>query len=389
MRRFAFTLVALSVVGCGRSHPLSVGGPAGAAGAGGQAGAIDATGAAGSANGAGSTGSAGDIGSAGVAGGTGVAGAPIPVGAGCGKPLPLNQVPTKPGAPTGYTHYTVMGTGATLAGSLPSKVGPRTFWVRVPVDYDRNHRYRVVYIGQGCGGYEVANTGAMQLFSQQQGGNEEAIYVALDIPRDMANQDCYDNRDGPSSQEWEAFELFHTVVDANYCVDNDNVFVSGYSTGAWLTNMWGCYFAGDGQHPWNGVPNGAPPGTAVAPRRFAARYHIRGQAANSGGEPDNNPPCNGSVAAIWIHDLNDANAYAGNHDVALPRVLKMNGCYSANPATAPWHEDRFGKGVCVQYTDCPAIYPVVFCTTVGQGHGDNHYLAIPAFSTFFDEATTP
>ena len=38
---------------------------------------------------------------------------------------------------------------------------------------------------------------------------KQAIYVALDIPTDMANQDCYDNRDGPSSQEWEAFELFH------------------------------------------------------------------------------------------------------------------------------------------------------------------------------------
>ena len=28
------------------------------------------------------------------------------------------------------------------------------------------------------------------------GGTEQAIYVALDIPKDMANEDCYDNRDG-------------------------------------------------------------------------------------------------------------------------------------------------------------------------------------------------
>ena len=64
----------------------------------------------------------------------------------------------------------------------------------------------------------------------------------------------------------------------------------------------------------------------VAPRRFASRYHVRVQAANSGSEPDNNPPCNGPVAAIWIHDLMDGNPYSGNHDVALPRALKMNGC---------------------------------------------------------------
>ncbi len=228
----------------------------------------------------------------------------------------------------------------------------------------------------------------MQLFSAQQGGNEEAIYVALDIPTDMVNMDCYDNQSGPSSQEWEAFELFHTVVDSTYCVDNDNVFVSGYSTGAWLSNMWGCYFAGDGQRPWNGVPGGAASGTNVAPRRFAPRYHVRGQAANSGGEPNNNPPCNGPVAAIWLHDLEDnSNPYAGEHDVALPRVLRMNGCESANPNTAPWHEDIMGKGVCVKYTDCPAAYPVVFCSTEGEGHGDDHYRAIPAFTLFFDEAT--
>ena len=82
-----------------------------------------------------------------------------------------------------------------------------------------------------------------------------------DIPTDMVNQDCYDNNAGPASQEWEAFELFHTVVDANYCVDNDNVYVSGYSTGGWLSNMWGCYFARRRlKRPWNGVPNGSPPG---------------------------------------------------------------------------------------------------------------------------------
>jgi hypothetical protein len=373
MRRLVLVFVPLlvTVFGCEGSHPLSKGGPTGAAGAAG------ATGVAGAAP---------TSGDAGATETTGAGGGLAPINAGCGKELPGNQQVTVPGKPTGYTHFSVMGTGATLAGPVPAKAGPRTFWVRVPADYDPNHRYRVVYVGQGCGGYEVANTSTIQFFSASQGGNEEAIYVALDIPRDMANQDCYDNRDGPSSQEWEAFELFHTFVDSTYCVDNDNIFVTGYSTGGWLSDMWGCYFAGDGQQPWNGVPGGAAAGTDVAPRRFAPRYHIRGQAANSGGEPANNPPCNGPVAAIWLHDLMDANPYSGNHEVALSRVLKMNGCYSDNPSTAPWHEDIMGKGVCVKYTDCPAAYPVVFCTTVGQGHGDDHTRAIPGFTRFFDEA---
>ena len=78
------------------------------------------------------------------------------------------------------------------------------------------------------------------------GGTEQAIYVALDIPTDMANMNCYDNRDGPNSQEWEAFELFMKTLDANYCIDLNRIYVTGYSTGGWLGNMWGCYFAGDG-----------------------------------------------------------------------------------------------------------------------------------------------
>jgi hypothetical protein len=308
-----------------------------------------------------------------------------PSSGGCGKPLPVDpvmQAMTVAGRPTGYTHYQVTGTGATLDGTIPAKAGPRTFWVRVPADYDPNHKYRVVYIGQGCGGYEAANSFTYQLFDEAKGGTEQAIYVALDIPRDMANQDCYDDRDGLRSQEWEAFELFHTFVDGNFCVDNDDVFITGLKTGGNLGNMWGCYFAGDGQHPWNGQAGG--PGAAM-PRRFAPRYHIRGQAVVSGNEPENNPPCNGPVAAIWIHDKMSPLPYAGD-EAALARVLRMNGCEGS--PTAPWHPDLpWAASVCVRYTACPTRFPVVFCTTSGYGMSDQRERAIPAFRLLFDEAS--
>jgi hypothetical protein len=94
------------------------------------------------------------------------------------------------------------------------------------------------------------------------------------------------------------------------------------------------------------------------------------------------------VAAIWLQDLHGSVPYAASHDVALPRVLKMNGCFSATPNTVPWHEDIMGKGVCVQYTDCPAAYPVVFCTVQSE-FTDERHIAVPGFTTLFDEASAP
>jgi poly(3-hydroxybutyrate) depolymerase len=301
-------------------------------------------------------------------------------GPGCGMPLPANQATTVVGQPGGYTQFTVMGTGVNLTGTvIDAKKGPRTFWVRVPADYNPDNAYRVVYVGQGCGGYNAANTSTLALYKEKYGGTEQAIYVAIDLPTDMANMDCYDNRDGPTSQEWEAFQLMHDVVDSHYCVDENRIYISGYSTGGWLSNMYGCYFAGDGMHPAS---------NPSAPRKFAPRVHIRGQAGVSGGEPPNNPPCNGPVAALWIHDTTDGNAISGNYD-ACARALRMNGCKNTSRCedtaakTTPWHPDIPMLSTCQQYDGCPADYPVVFCKTVGLGHSSQDQPAIAAFNLFF------
>ena len=293
-------------------------------------------------------------------------------GAGCGKPLPVDQPPTKPATPLGYKHYVVMGTGANLTDMpIATNAVPRTFWVRVPADYEPTRPYRVVYIGQGCGGYQVANTMTYQLFKESLGGTEQAIYVALDLPENGANQDCYDVQSGPGSEEWEAFPLIQQLVDANYCADLNRIYVVGDGTGGSLANMWGCYYAG-----W---PTPA--------RRFAPSYHIRAQVAVMGGEPAEQPPCGGPVAALILHDTQSPNPFAGAIS-ALTRVGRMNGCdttYGDAALQAPWHEDVMGEGICAKYVGCPAAYPVVFCTTTGQGNGDQHERAIPGAKLFFDE----
>ena len=210
------------------------------------------------------------------------------------------------------------------------------------------------------------------------GGDEEAIYVALDIPRYMANMDCYDTDSGPASQEWEAFQLFQTLVDQTYCVDDDRVYVVGYAYGGAMANQWGCYFAGDGTKPASDPAH---------PRAFAPQYHLRGQAAVVGIEPSNNPPCNGPIAGFWLHDRMASQPYAGG-EAARDRALRMNGCVGS--PTEPWHPELIGTGDdgtegCLKYTACPAAYPVVFCSTMGQGQADQHDHVIPGVTLFFKE----
>ena len=313
-----------------------------------------------------------DVADAGVVGdaGTRPAAEAVLPGAGCGLPLLATQVPTVPGSAKGYTQFTVMGTGANLTDTpIAAKAGPRTFWVRVPADYDARRPYRVVFVGQGCGGFNVANVSTYQLYKEAEGGTEQAIYVALDIPKDMANEDCYDIRDGLASQEWEAFALFMAFVDAHYCVDLNKIYVAGYSAGGWLANMWGCYFSG-----WPDPP-----------RKLAPRYHIRGQASYWGGDLPGQPACGGSVAAFWLHDRTDPE----DPLPALARVGRTNGCDTNRDDASlqvPWHADDLRIGdVCRKFVDCPASNPVVFCETTGIGKTDQSSRMIPALKYFFDE----
>jgi hypothetical protein len=310
---------------------------------------------------------------------------------GCGKPLPADTPATVPGTSTGYKQYTVMGTGVTLAGTIPAKAGPRTFWVRVPADYDPERAYRVVYLGQGCGAPQTANTATWPLYDESLGGTEDAVYVAIDLPATSPHLGCYDDRDGPASQEWEAFQLFHQVVDATYCVDNNRIYVAGYDSGGWLANMWGCYFAGSGE-----APEGEP-----GPRTFAPRFHLRGQAALAGAEPQDQPACNGPVAAFFVHDTNDQTVAISGALAALARVGRMNGCDTdydpttrAQPTKVqrpknqePWHPEvmALGEETCWKFVTCPRDYPVVFCTTAGLGHSDQRARVVTGLRLFLDE----
>jgi polyhydroxybutyrate depolymerase len=276
--------------------------------------------------------------------------------AGCGKALPMGQTL---GA---YIEYTVHVTGATLDPNFSYPAHDRGYYVWLPKDYNSSKPYRTTFIGYGCGNKYAGNTATYKLMLQ----DPESIYIGMNMPPDnIATQEgaCYNDSGGLQSTEWEFFGLMGDQVEQNFCVDQNRVFVAGYSSGSWLANMLGCYYAG---------PNPA--------RKFGPDLSVRGQSTVSGGPVPSTVPCGGNVAGMWIHDTNDpANDYGGSV-MARDRVLTQNGCVGS--AMKAWGSIDLLSSVCMQYTACPVDYPVVFCTTMGLQHGAQDNRALPGFIEF-------
>jgi hypothetical protein len=314
---------------------------------------------------------------------------------GCDLPLPAEQVPTIPGSRTGYTEWHVTQTGATLGSDDPTRAGDRQFFVRVPADYDPNRPYRVVYLGSGCGAEHAGAKTTYALFDEAQGGTEQAVYVGLSVPDNDANPGCYDNNTGPQSQEWEAFDLIHSFVESHYCVDNNRIFVAGYSTGAWVANMYGYYFAGLPSPPLDDPERMQ----ALPARKFSPHWAVRGGAGVNGSLSSNQPqPCNGPAAHFWIYDATDQALNTESRFFAFNLALKTNGCNgNYRGPKKPWAPAEnipgLENGVCQEYTGCPADiaknYPIVYCTTSGLGHSDQAAHAIAAFNQFYASMDAP
>ena len=295
---------------------------------------------------------------------------------GCGMPLPNKQ----PNA-DGFTSWELTQPGETLTTSDPALANTRSYLVHVPDDYDPSRPYRIVYLLQGgCYGPGEVSMNVLDLANASQGGDPQAIYVDVGMPGLDVNPHCYDTGTGTESLEYEAFELMHSSVESRYCVDNNRIFVAGYSQGGALSNMWGCYFAG----------------TPTPARKFSPRWAIRGHAVVGGWREPNEPqPCNGPDAAIWIQETGDSvsSMYEDSNPSALMVALNADGCtgnYDEGPKQ-PWAPAGdiagFKPGDCQRYTGCSAQtlreHPLVYCRVDDAPGTDRPDLAIPAFTAFF------
>jgi hypothetical protein len=255
-------------------------------------------------------------------------------------------------------HLSISGPDKDAGGQL--KVRDRVYFVRLPKPYDPARAYPVVYIGPGCGGTTAGDV--LRFYTAQM---EDAILVAM-MPLVEFGQ-CFDET--MNSVEYPFFDALHKKIESSYCVDPAHQFYSGFSTGARLGYMLDCVFPDV----------------------------LRAVAVIQGAQPPL-PQCKTNHVGLFIvaDTMEVGNPYMQNV-VAAQRVYGQNMCTGTfmgpmpptGCGTACMTYDTGAMAAapptttCVKYKDCPADGPIVFCTTVGQGHKTFEPWSVQAFWNFF------
>jgi hypothetical protein len=255
----------------------------------------------------------------------------------------------------------VTGVDPAFIAAHPANVGGytwtnRNYFVKLPANYDPARPYAVHMGGGGCGNTDGLSGGGGG-FTVLPNGEDSAIQIGLSYVYGNGQGACF--QDGyVNTPELPYFDAVLAEIESQYCVDRAKVFMAGYSSGAWEAYMLGCARGGV----------------------------VRGIATAAGGLRMQRPPCSGiPTASLLLTCAGDtANPITGPTGSALARdaVLKQNGC--AGTATTPW--PTFGD--CVEYTGCPAAYPVIWCTPPG-GHCDGGAGYKTAIGTLWASLPTP
>jgi polyhydroxybutyrate depolymerase len=259
------------------------------------------------------TGAGGDAvgGSAGSGGGSGLPGGPT---AGCGKASA--DEPNKD-----VLHNLTVGGEA------------RRYWTKIPQTYDGTTAMPVVFYGPGCGasGVEGAPLDASI--------RDHAIRVFV-----IGTGSCFST--GEAEPETGYFNAVLDEVQANYCTDKGKVFVSGYSSGGWLSMLLACT-TGDRITAIGSAAGGfrATKFGAMCKGNPAAMFHAgTGDTANP------------------ITRLDDQGNNYGS-SAGRDNLIMRNGC---TMETKTW-DPAFPE--CKEYVGCSS--PVIWCEeNVGHSNGE-------------------
>ncbi|HEY0711678.1 MAG TPA: hypothetical protein VGF45_03330, partial [Polyangia bacterium] len=213
----------------------------------------------------------------------------------------------------------------------------RVYDLYLPAGYDPKRAYRTIFLGHGCDGSIP--------YPMQDASKGDAILVALRAAASQTRfgEGCFDTMP-KDSVEVPYFDQILKDVSEDHCVDKARVFIAGHSSGSYLSYLIGCARAGI----------------------------VRGEGNTAGALPPGAPACVGPIAALMGHDTRDQfNPYAGG-EAARDRILAANGC-SKQTEPYDWDGNPATPTPCVSYLGCRPGYPVVWCSTTGQGAPPNYH----------------
>ena len=228
-----------------------------------------------------------------------------------------------------------IATGAWVQRSINVN-GTRDLWVWLPANYDPARAYPVIYELHGCSTGPNRETNNVPV--ERQVGSD-AIAV-----RGKAASNCWDT--ATTGPDVPYFDAMLQDVEGAFCVDTSRRFLTGYSSGSFMSHRLGCI-------------RGA---------------NLRGIATIAGGQSGTS--CTGNVAALLIHDLNDTTVNISASVQARDNHLTRNAC-TAPPSSTPNNHPP-----CEDYAGCAAGKGVTWCQTTGMNHSRQDVLAAPIFWAF-------
>jgi len=236
----------------------------------------------------------------------------------------------------------------------------RPYAARLPPDYDYQTRLRIHVSAGGCGedAATFAKSPPSPTIFDPHDNSIEVVLSYIDGCVADGGPKIGNRTDTPDLPYLRAVLV---DVQATFCADVRQITLTGYASGAWEAQTLAC----------------------------AAGGLLHGVATLGGGLRVARPACSGRVPSFFVTRTNDIGApigpllpsdptyvRLGSPGLAPSRdeVLARNGCQG--DTTAPWNPNY---PACLEYTGCPAAFPVVWCEIGPTGQTLDYFNGVQYF----------
>lgn len=218
----------------------------------------------------------------------------------------------------------------------------REYHIVLPEGYDADRLHKLIFVWHGLGGTAVREVerGFFGLRDQNDGS---VIFVAGQglsgqslLNPDEPGRTGWSNRDG---NDVNFARALLAKMRADYCIDNERIFSTGWSFGGIMTNRLGCELKDELR--------------AIAP--------VMGQGPEVWSQMDcsrlrTEADCADGQVAVWLtHGTADTTVPYCTGERSRDYWQAQNGCAAASTPA--------GENGCIEYADCDQDYPVVWCQT--------------------------